>query len=266
MYKFLGEGKEVKMKIKIELYEEKLLLLQKLLGVENLDLLLLKTALTHTSYAYEKKVEHNERLEFLGDAVLEIVISTMLFKRYPYKKEGELTKARASLVCEAKLMQKALSLDLGSLLRLGKGERKTGGRNRASVLADAFEACMGVIYLDKGLDVAKQCLNKLFFQDVENVFKEKNCFDFKTQLQEAVYSKTKKTGKNRFGENLTEEINEERIVYQIIEEKGPEHEKKFFVEVLVDGIKKGRGVGKNKKEAEQCAALKALEILGLNDE
>ena len=186
---------------------------------------LLEQALTHSSYANEKhmkKHSDNERLEFLGDAVLEIVSSEFLFINYPQKPEGELTKLRASIVCEPTLALCTKPLDLGKYLRLGRGEDHTGGRKRKSILSDALEAVIGAIYLDGGFTNAKEFVLR------------------KTILQELIQGR------------------HEQLSYELIDESGPDHDKQFTVAVLVDGERVSEGEGHTKKAAEQQAAYQAL--------
>lgn len=202
-------------------------------------------ALTHSSYANENKAEKlksNERLEFLGDAVLNIVISEMIYKKYSHLSEGEMTKARANIVCETSLMKCANEIDIGNYLLLGKGEELTGGRTRASILSDAFESLIGAIYLDGGMKSAgsfiRRIMKRLVSDSVNGVF----FLDYKTQLQEIV----QKNG-------------EVRIAYEIVEEKGPDHNKLFKSQVRIGDRIMGAGEGKSKKEAEQNAAKSALQ-------
>ncbi len=218
--------------------------LQDKLGVAINNNLLLQ-AVTHTSYAHENRgqVMHNERLEFLGDAVLELVISEALYNNHPDMPEGELTKLRAELVCELSLAQEAQKLQLGSYLRLGKGEESTGGRGRRSTLADAFEALIGAIYIDKGFEYTKKLILQLFSDKMSQVSKEQ-LGDYKTMVQEKVQDKYGKPPH-----------------YKIVEESGPDHNKLFVAEVYVNQTTVGRGSGKNKKEAEQRAAKCAIQEL-----
>lgn len=201
---------------------------------------LLKQALTHSSYANEmhlKKLSDNERLEFLGDAVLEVVSSEFLFKNYPNLTEGELTKLRASIVCEPTLAVCTKEILLGDFLYLGKGEDHTGGRKRKSVLSDAMEAVIGAIYLDGGFANAKEFVLKFIMTDIEH----KHLFyDSKTILQEVVQ-----------GEHET-------LTYVLLGETGPDHEKVFEVGVLIGNKEISTGKGHTKKSAEQEAAYKAL--------
>lgn len=204
---------------------------------------LLGRAMTHSSYANEchkSKLECNERLEFLGDAVLEIVSSDFLFHKFPDMPEGDLTKTRASMVCEPTLAYCAEELSLGKYLLLGKGEEATGGRNRNSVVSDAMEALIGAIYLDGGFASAKEFIHKFILNDMEH---KKLFYDSKTILQEVVQ-----------GEH-------EKLTYDLISENGPDHNKSFTVEARVGSRVLGEGTGRTKKAAEQEAAYKALLML-----
>lgn len=208
---------------------------------------LLHQALTHTSYANEAKklhILHNERLEFLGDAVLELVISTYLFQHFTNLPEGELTKARASIVCEGTLARRAALLNVGSYLLFGKGELATGGRERASILADAFEAIIGAIYLDHGIEHASNFILKQLNDDLLSIKDGKYIQDYKTLLQEVV-----------------QKNNDNKISYEIISESGPDHNKVFHIAVLINQEQFGTGLGKSKKEAEQNSAKEALRKL-----
>ena len=206
----------------------------------------LNQALTHTSYANESKkdVLHNERLEFLGDAVLELVISSYLFDTFPNLPEGELTKARAAVVCETTLAKKALNLQLGEYLLFGKGELTTGGKERASILADAFEALIGAIYLDCGIEQARQFVLVQLKDDLLNIKDGNHIRDYKTLLQELIQAQA-----------------DNKIRYEIISEAGPDHNKIFDVAVFVNDKILGNGHGKSKKEAAQLAAREALAVL-----
>jgi ribonuclease-3 len=202
-------------------------------------------ALTHSSYANENKknnIKYNERLEFLGDSVLSIVISHHLFINQKDLPEGELTKVRANIVCEESLSDVAKSLNLGKYLLLGKGEEVTGGRERISILADAVEAIIGAIYLDRGLKEATEFVLSFMGDIIQDSIKGKIFRDYKTHLQEILQSKTN-----------------EKIYYNVIEEIGPDHNKKFVIEVKLGNEILGKGQGKSKKEAEQMAAKKALK-------
>lgn len=207
---------------------------------------LLINALTHSSYANEARdgVSSNERLEFLGDSVLSIVVSEYIYKEFNNLPEGELTKLRASLVCEKSLCQFSRELDLGKYLRLGKGEDKGGGRERDSILADAFEAVLAAMYLDGGFNVAKNHVMRFIKNELKHtddeVFK-----DYKTALQEIIQKNP-----------------EESVTYILTKESGPDHDKVFEVEVRLNSNTIGKGVGKNKKQAEQSAAKEALRLMG----
>lgn len=208
---------------------------------------LLINALTHSSYANEARdgVSSNERLEFLGDSVLSIVVSEYIYKEFNNLPEGELTKLRASLVCEKSLCQFSRELDLGKYLRLGKGEDKGGGRERDSILADAFEAVLAAMYLDGGFNVAKNHVMRFIKNELKHtddeVFK-----DYKTALQEIIQKNP-----------------EESVTYILTKESGPDHDKVFEVEVRLNSNTIGKGMGKNKKQAEQSAAKEALRLMGM---
>lgn len=206
---------------------------------------ILRTALTHSSFAHQyKNVEHNERLEFLGDSVLQLTITEYLYKKYNYKSEGELTKIRSLIVCENSLFQVAQNLELSSVIRMSKGEEMTGGRERASLLADAVEAVIAAIYLDKGLTVAKEFILKNFEGLIKKAIKNEIILDFKTRLQELLQKK-----------------GEVEITYDLIKFEGPPHRRRFFIDVLINNETYGSGDGYSKKEAEQSAAKIALEKL-----
>ena len=208
---------------------------------------LLSTALTHSSYANERKSQHikyNERLEFLGDAVLSIVVSDYIFKHCPDLPEGELTKLRASLVCERSLFEFARQIDLGSYLLLSKGERNNGGSERPSLVSDAFEALIAAIYIDGGMaPVTKHILN--FVVPAIKNSKRKPVKDYKTTLQEIIQQNPG-----------------ERLEYVLASESGPDHNKHFVFEVHLNSNVIGKGGGRSKKEAEQQAAREALELMG----
>ncbi len=214
---------------------------------------LLNWALTHSSYANEHKrfkITYNERLEFLGDSVLGLIVSDYIFIKYSNYPEGELTKLRATVVCEPSLSYVAKQIDLGKYMLLGKGEEVTGGRERVSILADAFEALIGSIYLDGKFSSAKTFVLKSMTGIIENAVNGRELFiDYKTQLQEILQKKTKS-----------------KIEYKIISEEGPDHNKVFHTEVIVKNKMLGKGLGKSKKEAEQNAAKAALEGMELENE
>ena len=213
---------------------------QEVIGYHFHDEKLLRQALTHSSFANEKhlkKHSDNERLEFLGDAVLEIISSEFLYKEYPDKPEGELTKLRASIVCEPTLALCTKDIALGEYLLLGKGEDQTGGRGRKSILSDALEAVIGAIYLDGGFANAKEFIHKYILTDIEH---KQLFYDSKTILQELIQGR------------------HEQLSYELIDESGPDHDKQFTVAVLVDGERVSEGEGHTKKAAEQQAAYQAL--------
>lgn len=206
----------------------------------------LRQALSHSSYANEmrlSKLANNERLEFLGDAVLELMSSEYIFRTNEQMHEGEMTKLRASLVCEPTLAMCAREINLGDYILLGKGEIATGGANRDSILSDAFEAVIGAIYLDGGFTSAKEFIMKYVLDDIDS---KKLFFDSKTILQEIVQADYK-----------------EPLQYKLLGESGPDHDKVFTVAAIVDGKELSQGTGKTKKAAEQAAAYQA--ILKLTD-
>ncbi|MBQ9844671.1 MAG: ribonuclease III [Oscillospiraceae bacterium] len=202
---------------------------------------LLNLALTHSSYANESKshIAYNERLEFLGDAVLQLVTSEKLYKENPHMPEGKMSKTRAALVCEDALANYSHKIDLGSFMFLGKGEENTGGRERPSILADAFEALIGAIFLDGGIAQAKKFILR-FLNDTELHLQ-----DYKTLLQEIIQQNPG-----------------ERLSYIVVKEEGPDHDKSFTVEVHLNSNPIGSGEGKSKKQAEQQAAKEALGLMG----
>ena len=215
--------------------------LEQVIGYEFKNQRLLAHALTHSSYANEKhmkKGSDNERLEFLGDAVLEIVSSEFLYLNYPKLPEGDLTKMRASLVCEPTLAFCTRQLNLGDYLLLGKGEDMTGGRKRKSILSDALEAVIGAIYLDGGFASAKEFILKFILTDIEH---KQLFYDSKTILQEVVQASYK-----------------EELCYRLVGEEGPDHDKHFMVEAWIGEMLIGKGEGHTKKAAEQEAAYQAL--------
>jgi ribonuclease III len=222
--------------------------LQSQLGIFFRDTQILKQAFTHSSYVNENRMANhkdNERLEFLGDAVLELTVSDYLFQMHPHRSEGELTKLRASIVCEPSLVLFAEDLEFGSYVLLGKGEEITGGRTRPALLADVFEAFIGALYLDQGLAAAKAFLETYLFPKI-SVDGKPQIADYKTVLQEHI---------QQHGLGLLE--------YKIVDERGPAHEKEFVSEVLMDDALLGRGSGRSKKEAEQQAASQALRKMNV---
>lgn len=207
---------------------------------------LLKIALTHSSFANESggKFVSYERLEFLGDSVLGIITSDYIFRTFPHLPEGELTKLRATLVCEKQLCVFSQELGLKKFIKLSRGERHCMGQNRPSILADVFEAICAAIYLDSGMEEAKNFVLKFIVPAVKNP-KIQNAKDYKTDLQEIVQKNPGET-----------------IEYVLIKEEGPDHDKKFTVEAKISNNPVGRGSGKSKKEAEQHAAKAALLLMG----
>ncbi|MCX7749782.1 MAG: ribonuclease III [Clostridia bacterium] len=202
-------------------------------------------ALTHSSYANESKnarIQSNERLEFLGDAVLNIVISEYIYRNHSNLSEGEMTKVRSYIVCEPSLMRCSENIKVGGFLLLGKGEEQTGGRKRISILSDAFEALIGAIYIDGGFEKAKDFIMNQMQQIIKDSVNGLLAMDYKTQLQEVI---------QRDGDS--------KIVYEIIEEKGPDHNKLFVSQIKIGETIMGTGEGKSKKEAEQNAAKLVLQ-------
>ena len=219
--------------------------LEEKLGYQFKNLSLLEHAMTHSSYANEHRSEgvtSNERLEFLGDSVLGLVVAQHLFSSHPNMPEGELTRTRAALVCEESLYEVAKVLDLGAYLKLGKGEAAGGGRTRPSILADATEATLAAVYLDGGMAAAESII-RTFILDKEREKAEKPP-DFNTERQELVQ---RKPGVS--------------VSYRLVREIGPDHARIFVMEAAVDGVPAGQGKGHTKKEAEQMAARAALEKL-----
>ena len=218
--------------------------LEQRIGYRFQDRSLFVKALTHSSYVNEHKMDKlqcNERLEFLGDAVLEIVSSEFLYEKFPEKPEGELTRIRASMVCEPTLAFCADGIELGSYLRLGRGEDSTGGRQRHSVVSDAMEALIGAIYLDGGFANAKEFIHSFVLNDMEH---KQLFYDSKTILQEMVQAEAR-----------------HNVEYLLLKEEGPDHNKTFEVSALLDGREIGRGSGRTKKAAEQVAAYHGILLL-----
>ncbi len=228
------------MRVNLDEFQEKI-------GYRFGDESLLRLALTHTSYANESKdktIGHNERLEFLGDSVLSLTVTEALYRRFGNLPEGELTRIRASLVCEKTLFLMAQEINLGEYLYLGKGEDASGGRGRASVLSDAYEAVIAAIYLDGGLNAAKNFIMPRVRDHLENHTSDIPR-DYKSELQEII-----------------QQNHGERISYVIADEKGPDHNKLFKVEVYLNSNRIGEGTAPSKKEAEQMAAKEALLLMG----
>ncbi len=207
---------------------------------KNIDLL--KNALTHTSYAYEHEVPSNEKLEFLGDSILEFVSSEYMYNKYTNLKEGEMTKVRATVVCEKSLYKIAQLHNFSDFLYLGKSEIMTGGNKRPAILADSVEAVIAAIYIDGGLEPAKKFIVENLDKEIEMATKHVGEKDYKTVLQEEL----QKNG-------------DVKIQYKIIKETGPDHDKTFEAEVILNGKVLAQGIGKSKKQAEMQAAKKALE-------
>ena len=225
--------------------------LEERLGYTFRDRKRLEGALYHSSYANEHRslgIHSNERLEFLGDAVLGLVTADYLFRKHPDLPEGDLTRIRAALVCEESLHEVAQSLDLGSYLKLGKGEEAGGGRQRASILADATESVFAAVYLDGGLEAARALIHRVLLDKERETDVEERRRDYKTELQELVQRKK-----------------DQVLRYELIGESGPDHDKKFDVEVLLNGRPCGKGSGSSKKRAEQAAAEAAIEKLFPNE-
>lgn len=217
------------------------------IGYEFKNKKLLEQSFVHTSLVNELKkdiISSNERLEFLGDSVLQIIVSSYLYNKYPNMLEGELSKIRASLVCESSFAEIAKELNLGSYIKMSKGEMMSKGYERESILADAFEAIIGAVYLDAGLDVSRDVILKLITPKVTKDKISLKNWDFKTNLQELVQSFSKVP-----------------VMYEIVKDQGPDHDKVFTAEVSHDGSFLGRGEGKTKKEAEQNAAKVAITKL-----
>ena len=207
---------------------------------------LCETALTHTSWVNEAgqpERSDNERLEFLGDAVLDLVVSDLLMRRFPDRREGDLSRARAALVSEPGLAQVAVALELGRFILLGKGEERTGGRGRPSILANALEALMGAIYIDAGFDAAAAVASRLFESRIEEVDQHAR-LDYKSRLQERAQA-----------------LWQTAPVYEVVAEEGPDHDKRFEVALSLAGRPYGRAIGRSKKEAVQGAAAAALDAI-----
>ena len=220
----------------IEKFQEKI-------GVKFRDIEILDLALTHSSYANERGLsEYNERLEFLGDAVLQLCITEYLYKNCKDNNEGDLTRKRASIVCEASLYKVGERWNLGEFIKLSKGEKLSGGKTRISTIADAVEAVIAAVYLDSGYDFVQKFILK-FFSDILKTGAIVNYLDHKTRLQEYIQSKTT-----------------DKIKYNLIKEEGPPHDKIFYVQVIIGDKNYESGTGKSKKEAEQNAAQKTLKL------
>lgn len=227
--------------------DEKLLKFEAKLQYIFNDISLLKMALTHKSYAFDgvakSKIKYNERIEFLGDAILEHIISDFLYNHEPEFSEGDMTKLRASIVCEKSLANAMQRIDGQNYIYLGKCEKLNNGKFKDAILADAFESVIGAIYIDAGFEITQDIVLRLLDREIDMAIKGKNLnVDYKTKLQEIL---------QRHGDV--------KIEYVLVEETGPEHDKTFKVELVFNGKKIGEGIGKNKKQAEQHAAKYAYE-------
>lgn len=221
--------------------EDRMIQLEQRINYSFRDRQLLRQALTHSSCANEQKInkcEDYERLEFLGDAVLELISSDYIFKEHPDMSEGRMTKYRSAIVCEPALAFCAREIGLEQYILLGKGEEATGGRKRDSIISDVMEAIIGAIYLDSGIDEAKDFIHRFVLSDLEH---KQLFYDAKTILQEEVQKESGGT-----------------LYYELVREDGPEHDKTFAVDVVIDGVRAGSGTGHSKKAAEQQAAYEAL--------
>ena len=219
----------------LENFEEKI-------GYEFKNINLLKNAFTHTSYANENKIQSNEKLEFLGDAILEFTVSEYLYKNYSHLKEGEMTKVRATVVCEDSLHNIALKYQFNNLLYLGKSEKLSGGALKTAILADSVEAVIAAIFIDSGINEAKKFIIDNLKDAIEQASKNVGQKDYKTVLQEEL-----------------QKHGTVKIEYKIVNEEGPDHDKTFVAEVSCDGKYLAQGTGNTKKQAEMEAARKALE-------
>lgn len=219
--------------------------LEEKLGLSFISIDLFKTALTHSSYANGKKgIKYNERLEFLGDSVLQLCITEYLYNRFKGMSEGDLTRMRALIVCEASLYAIAKGWNLGQYINMSRGEELTGGRERTSILADAVEAIIASIYLDRGIEAAREFIIAYFEGTILKASRNEIVVDFKTKLQE-------KLQRNGVAD----------IYYEILKEEGPAHRRKFFSRVTINHEPMGYGIGSSKKESEQNAAQEALEMM-----
>ena len=232
-------------------YSEKLIELQQRIGYEFSSQKLIQVAVTHSSYVKGDNLafDHNERLEFLGDAVLELCVSEYLFKTYPEVDEGAMTRIRAIAVNEQSLYRTALEFKVGEALLLSVGEERTGGREKPSILSDAMEAIIGAVYIDGGYDAARKLVLGFASKRIEQAFSQGINKDYNTVLQEFVQ-------KNHLGE----------IKYMITGQRGPDHKKIFDMSITVAGIVMGSGTGMSKQEAGQAAAHEALKLYGIDDD
>lgn len=224
--------------------DEKIMSILKSLNIAVNDFELYRTAFTHQSYSNEHGVKSNQRLEYLGDAILDFLVADYLYHKYPDEPEGTLTKIRAKYVCTRANSEYAVNLKLNECILLGKGESEQGGKHKQSLLADLFEAFLGAIYLDQGIPKVREVLEKIVFPVINNqsVF----FIDYKSRLQEFIQAESRKT-----------------VEYQLVKDSGPAHNKTFTVVVMHGNVKLGVGVGKSKKDAEQKAAEDALQKLAI---
>ncbi|WP_446899484.1 ribonuclease III [Clostridium sp. LBM24168] len=224
--------------------------LEEKLNVHFKDKKILEIALTHSSYANGKKfIKFNERLEFLGDAVLQLAISEHLFLNYKDEPEGVLTKKRSIIVCETSLYEIAKKWDIGKYIKMSKGEEMTGGRKRVSILADCVEAIIAAFYIDNGYKKVDEFIIKNFYDIIEKAVKDEIVLDYKTKLQEIMQQK-----------------GEVYIGYELVKFEGPPHRRKFYTQVVVDNNVLAMGIGYSKKQSEQDAAYRALENIRINDD
>lgn len=231
--------------------EEKLKGLQRTIGYTFNDLSLLNTAMTHSSYTANRaeKLEHYERLEFLGDSILSMIVSQYIFMDCKELAEGQLTRIRANIVCEASLYEAAEKINLGDFLLISKGEELTGGRSRVSILADAFESLIAAIYLDGGIDKAKSFVLNTLKDIINQAIQNKIISDYKSYVQEHI-----------------QKTSQAKISYELLLEEGPAHNRTFEMAMMLDDETVGIGSGSSKKEAQQAAAKNAMEKLGIEYE
>jgi len=220
--------------------------LTKQLNIKFNDISLLERALTHRSYLNENRDidKNNERLEFLGDAVLELIVSKYLYENYPDRPEGDLTSFRSAIVRTESLAGASRELGYGKYLRLAKGEEETGGRDKDYILANTFEAVLGAIYIDQGVDKCSSLVNDILISKIDNIVKNRLDIDGKTKIQEIAQAKFKSTP-----------------IYEVVEENGPDHDKEFIVTVKVGNKIIGRGKGGSKQKAEEAAATDGLKYI-----
>lgn len=231
-----------------QIRKEQLINLEQTINYKFKKLYILDRALTHSSYVNQEQMqtfEHNERLEFLGDSILSFIVSEFIYNRYKKKAEGKLTKIRAEIVCENSLFEHSKRIDLGKFLLLSKNEEQNGGRERVSILADAYEALIASIFLDGGIDSAKKFILEQFEYDIKNISKSSLNKDYKSRLQEVV-----------------QKDYNSKIEYKVINEEGPAHNRIFYMKVIINNKIEATGHGKSKKEAAQEAAKNALMLLG----